>query len=341
MTVRIITLRRVLFLPLMLILMALPVSGRTVKEVGPLFSFACVAQQDPAVSPASAINLCSSGRASGGFSLFSGSGRLLPDLNSELYSGLHIHDHTSVHWKGILKSSYASESFKEHALTKKTDYLFFRMGNHSHQRWEASLGLIRPAFGLGTYEFESWLNRFEISDFEFSAGQGCSLSFDNLTSLNATVSVSRPWLTEAQGGRNSGISLRLINDISSWSGTRIALSLMAGENGRRLISMGAINVAPDGTTSLLDWIRVMHSSHGLRGAFLQKLLLMVRGAIRGGKQTYVRYEDVRGIHRLFTLGQKYHFNSNIHLDVAAGFKKDETQARMHQWFLSAGAGIRV
>lgn len=309
---------------------------------GPFFTFGCESTYDPAGKSRSPLSsFCPSVNLDQTIVFYSGAQETELKIAGDLYGGLYFYDLFSLHWKSFFNAKKELSVSENTKVFKKTDYLLAQVGNHSVHRWSLKGGLMHPAFGLGDAGEDSYNLPFDLKITRPEAQQGFGFSFDNLTSVSLELTVHQNWFPGKKSETDPSLSFRCINDISNWSGTRIVFSLLGKNNGQRAYGFGALNIAPDGGSSLFEWQRFLKDEEGNQADFQQKLELFVKSGRRHNRQTYLHYNDIRFESRLIVIGQKFHIFTHGYINCGIGFKKDETPARQHLWFFSGGIRVHV
>ena len=301
----------------------------------------CIASQDPYDAAPALFSICPGAHISMDYSLLSGNARPGIDASGHLFGGLHLGALTSLHWKGFLRTAAQTHPYHRSEIIKDTDHLSLNIGKPALHKLGLSVGKQAPAFGVHTRLPSAFLYPYQPSWTYLRPSPGFRLGFDNLTSFSAELSANQNQSSSGPEKTPHSFGARLINDIAAWSGTRLVLSLFANKPGERRIGISAINIAPDGTLSLIEWVRMRTNPDGTSEPFRQLLRFYINGGIRRHRQTYFMYEDIRLTHRLGTLGSRYWFNTHTFFNISLAFRKDETIGRNHRWIFAIGGGSNV
>lgn len=301
----------------------------------------CMSAEDPTISDAPLFSFCPGGNVSVDYSLFSGERRPQSNIHGQLFGGIHVKEFTSLHWQGFLNTGAQTHPFYRSELVRDTDHLVVQIGKPALHKLGVSLGKQPPVFGVHTRLPSAFLNPFKPSWTRLNPGPGIRVGFDNLTSFSAELSVNKNKNSQDPDHEEKSIGARFINDIAAWSGTRLVLSLFGSQPGERRFGLGAMNIAPDGTLSLIEWVRMRNKPDGKSEPFNQLLRFYINGAIRRNRQTYFMYEDIRLTHRLGLLGNRIWFSKNYYINLSLAYRKDESSLQNHLWIFSIGGGINV
>ena len=303
----------------------------------------CVLKDDPDKEPLTGIRLCIRTRASLTAGGMSAGPRKNPALAfGELYSGLHLARHASLHFRGQMSHlEWQQDGSRAVRGERSTESLFVQIGNPVMSRFRLSTGITRMPFGMNLRHLpQIYRELYRSERFWQHPRYVVRLGLEDFRSnqLDLGYAVSRNPLDsdDEERPRLEAMSMRYVFDIAALGGTRFVLSGMQVMGGERRGGAGVMNVNEDGARFFLEWVRI-YPLNGDR-LFEQVLRLAITPDPRR-KGLIFEYEDELKRHWLSTLGYQYPVNDWLPLRLAATWVKPRKSDTPNHWFGMVSLGM--
>lgn len=308
----------------------------------------CALNSDPKLGQAFADNyakICIKPEIHQSISIQQTNNHNLYDHYSRIYTGVHTPGSIGLHWSAFQQLQVDDGPGAKLKTNRNTDTAILTIGKLGLHRFLLAGGKQKMGFGIGLKPQSAFLESHTSPSFWDSPPYSITATWDNLVDATGEISVGiddpEELLFLERELKSLSIASRIIYDSPAWFGTRFVLSGLAHHNGERRYGIGMLNIAPNGASSLIEWIRSRHAPDGKGQHFKQIIRFTLVGERRWNKKPYFIYDDVRHTHRFFTIGQEFYFYRNMSLRLSLAYMKDESGQHEHLFYGVGGLSLQI